>query len=101
MSMILASECVLTMSSKQQIWLQIFVLIFARYCVGVLDKDTKVMTLHKTELMTMKPHIPGILLSLVSIVYIRFIGQCMPQKVHTFLPHFHTVVAPALLPRLV
>ena len=31
-----------------------------RYCIGALDKETGVMTLHRTQQFMLKPHIPGI-----------------------------------------
>lgn len=33
--------------------------VLFRYCIGALDRETGVMTLHRTELVTMQPHIPG------------------------------------------
>ena len=34
-------------------------ILVCRYCIGALDRETGVMTLHKTQHFTLKPHIPG------------------------------------------
>ena len=41
-----------------------------RYCVGALDRETGVMTLHRTQHFMLKPHIPGIITLMYRVVNI-------------------------------
>lgn len=45
--------------SKQMLYMTLMDGLSFRYCVGALDRSTGVMTLHKTELVTLNPYIPG------------------------------------------
>ena len=48
-----------TIGSSTVLCLPVVCTLINRYCIGELDKESKTLTLHKTELFSLKPYIPG------------------------------------------